>query len=261
MKWFVEPGLRYERGTQEIWIDGAAVADYQFRKSDARIAVGRVLGRWGEIRVAAYTGQNEGSPRIGLPEYPSVDERRAGGEARFRIDTADSVIFPTTGSGVDLRYRHSSESLGADKNFSRIRGAATHAWSFGKNTLVPYLEYGDNLEPVESFFSLLPMGGLFRLSGLGSNELLGEKIVLARVLAYRRLFQFDVAGMGIRIIAGLSLEAGNAYDTDESISWGNTLKGGCIFVGGETFIGPVIFAYGRAEGNRDRFYFAIGDRF
>jgi hypothetical protein len=34
-----------------------------------------------------------------------------------------------------------------------------------------------------------------------------------------------------------------------------------VFIGGDTFIGPIIFAYGRAEGNRDRFYFAIGDKF
>jgi NTE family protein len=39
------------------------------------------------------------------------------------------------------------------------------------------------------------------------------------------------------------------------------VKAGSIFIGGETFIGPVILAYGRAEGNRDRFYLAIGDRF
>jgi outer membrane translocation and assembly module TamA len=39
------------------------------------------------------------------------------------------------------------------------------------------------------------------------------------------------------------------------------LKGGSVFIGGDTFLGPVIFAYGRTEGNRDRFYFAIGDQF
>jgi len=261
MKWFVEPSLRYERGTQEIWLDGFAVADYQFREADARIAAGRVLGRWGEIRVAAFTSENRGSPRIGLSDFPSLSEQRAGGEVSFRIDTEDSVVFPTSGSEVDLRYSHSSESLGADKEFNRFRGFASHAWSFGKNTVVPHLEYGDNLDPAESFFSLFAMGGLFRLSGLGHNELLGEKIALARLLVYRRLFQFELAGMGIRIIAGLSLEAGNAYDADDSISWGNSLKGGSVFIGGDTLMGPLIFAYGRTEGNRDRFYFAIGDRF
>ena len=261
MKWFVEPSLQYRKGTQEIWTDGLAVADYEFTSSEARFAAGRVLGRWGEIRLAAFTGQDRGSPRIGLPEYGSASEQRAGGEAQFRIDTVDSIYFPTIGAEVDLAYTQSSESLGADRAFERFRGSAGYAWSFGKTTIIPHLEYGDNLEPVESFFSLFPMGGLFRLSGLGNNELLGDKIAMARVIALRRLFQFELAGMAIKIYAGLSLEAGNAWEASEDISWGSSLKGGTVFVGGDTFIGPVIFAYGRTEGNRDRFYFAIGDKF
>ena len=71
----------------------------------------------------------------------------------------------------------------------------------------------------------------------------------------------DLAGMKIRIYAGLSLEAGNAYLAEDSITWGNMLKGFSVFVGGDTFVGPVILAYGRTDGNRDRIYLAIGDRF
>ena len=261
MNWFVEPSLTYKRGTQEIWFGGQAFADYSFRAADARIAVGRVLGRWGELRIAAFTQQNRGSPRIGSPEFGSIDEQRGGGEAHFQIDTEDSVVFPRSGADVDLVYTASSDVLGADTQFKQLWGSASYAWSFGENTVVPHLEYGDNLDPAESFFSAYFMGGLFRLSGLGNNELFGDRIALARLVAYRRLLRFDMVGMKVNIYAGLSLEAGNAYFAGEDVSWGNTLKGGSVFIGGDTFIGPLIFAYGRTEGNRDRFYFAIGDKF
>ena len=117
------------------------------------------------------------------------------------------------------------------------------------------------LSPAESFFNAFFMGGLGRLSGLGNNELFGDKIALAKLVAYRRLLRFEAAGLQVKIYAGLTLEAGNAYFDDENISWGNMLMGGSVFIGGDTFIGPIIFAYGLTEGNRDRFYFAIGDRF
>ncbi len=81
MRWFVEPSLGYERGVQEIWLFGNAYAEYEFRSLDARITAGRVLGRWGEISVAAFTRDNRGSPRIGSPEFDSADETRAGGQA------------------------------------------------------------------------------------------------------------------------------------------------------------------------------------
>jgi NTE family protein len=261
MNWFVEPSLRYERGTQEIWFDGQAIAEYQFSGFDARLAAGRVLGRWGELRLSALTGDYRGSPRIGIPEFGSVEERRGGGEVRFRIDTEDSVVFPRSGGDVDLVYTVSSEALGADTHFERLWGKASYAWSFGENTVVPAVEYGQNLDPAESFFSAFFMGGLGRLSGLGDRELFGDTIALAKLVAYRRLLRFEAAGMKVKIYAGLSLEAGNAYFDGESVSWGNMLKGGSVFIGGDTFIGPIIFAYGRTEGNRDRFYFAIGDKF
>lgn len=261
MNWFVEPSLRYERGTQEIWFEGEAIAEYQFAGFDARLAAGRVLGRWGELRLAAFTGDYRGSPRIGIPEFGSVEERRGGGEARFRIDTESSVVFPRSGADVDLVYTVSSEALGADTHFKRFWGKASYAWSFGENTLVPAVEYGDNLDPAESFFSAYFLGGLGRLSGLGNRELFGDKIALARLVAYRRLLRFETVGIKVNIYAGLSLEAGNAYFDGDSVSWGNMLKGGSIFIGGDTFIGPVVFAYGLTEGNRDRFYFAIGDSF
>jgi len=261
MKWFVEPSLRYERGAQEIWLGGQAWAEYEFRTVDARVAAGRVLGRWGELRLAAFTADNRGSPRIGLPGFESEDLRRGGGEARFRIDTEDSVVFPRTGALVDLRYTRSSESLGSETDFEQFWGSASYAWSFGENTIVPSVEYGENLAPLDSFFNAYFLGGLFRLSGLGEKELFGDTIALARVVGYRRLLRFEIAGLRFNIYAGLSLEAGNAYFEGQDISWGSLLKGGSIFVGGDTFIGPIILAYGRSEGNRDRFYFAIGDTF
>jgi NTE family protein len=155
----------------------------------------------------------------------------------------------------------SSESLGSDTGFEQIWGKASYAWSFGENTIVPSVEYGENRKPLDSFFNVYFLGGLFRLSGLGNKELFGDSIALARLVGYRRMFQFEAAGLKFKIYVGLSLEAGNAYFDGQEISWNSMLKGGSVFVGGDTFIGPIIFAYGRTEGNRDRFYLAIGDTF
>jgi NTE family protein len=72
---------------------------------------------------------------------------------------------------------------------------------------------------------------------------------------------FDVVGMKIRIYAGLSLEAGNAYLADDPVKWNTMLKSWAVFVGADTFIGPAILAYGRADNGSGRVYFAIGDTF
>jgi len=261
MKWFVEPSLAIEKGTQEIWVDGQAWAEYQFRSYGGRLDAGRVLGRWGELRIGAFSRHVRGAPRIGLPEVGSEEEGRGGGLARFRIDTQNSVVFPRSGGSVDLLYEKSSAALGAETDFQRVWGTGSYAWSFGENTIVPSVEYGDNLDPVESFFSSYFLGGLFRLSGLGNRELFGDRVALARVVGYRRLVRFQLVGVKVNIYGGGSLEAGNAYAAGEDVGWASLTKAGSVFLGGDTFLGPVILAYGRNEGNRDRFYLAIGEWF
>jgi NTE family protein len=261
MKWFVAPSLEYQRGTQEIWFDGQAVTEYQFQTYAAHLAAGRVLGKWGELRFSAFTSKNKGSPRIGFEAFPDVDENRGGAELTFRVDTQDSVVFPRSGAKVDAFYSVSSDNLGADTEFKRVWARGSNSWSIGEFTLAPYLEYGENLEPRESFFDLFFLGGFGRLSGLGQNELFGDRVAFGRLVAYRRLWHLDMAGIKIRLYAGGSIESGNTFDVEESITWNNMVTAWSLFVGADTFLGPVVLAYGNAEGGRDRFFFTIGHQF
>lgn len=260
-KWFVEPSLRYEHSTQEIWFDGLAIAEYQFRTVDMRLAAGYTLGRWGEFRVAAFTGTNDGAPRIGIPGFDAIRESRGGYEARLRIDTEDSVVFSRSGADVNVVYTLSSDALGTEADFEQIRGDASYAFSVGENTFIPYVEYADNLAPVTSFFDTHSLGGLFRLSGLAPKELLGERIVFARVAGYRRFVDMDLAGLGVEVFAGLSLEAGNAYLGEDPVSWNTMVRSWSVFLGADTFVGPAVLAYGRTETGRDQVYLIIGDMF
>ncbi len=261
MRWFVAPSAEYLRGTQKIWFEGKAIAEYKFRTAEARLAAGRVLGKWGELRLGAFTSDVRGKPLIGDPDFESGSERRGGGTLSFRIDTEDSVVFPRSGADVKILYTVSSETLGAETEFERIWGSASYAQSFGEYTILPYIEYGDNLEPAESFFDLFFVGGFGRLSGLGEKELFGERVMLARLVAYRRLVNFNVVGMQVLIYAGGSIEAGNAYFEDEPLTWDSLQNAWSLFVGADTFIGPIFIGYGHSEGGRDRVYFSIGHQF
>ncbi len=263
MRWFAEPALEYRRGTQEIRFEGQALAEYEFTHARAELAAGRFLGRWGELRLTAFTSDNTGEARIGIPElFGTASERLGGGELRFRIDTEDSVAFPRAGANVDLYYTLSSEALGTEYDFERWWGRASYAWSFGENTILPAVEYGENLDDVTSFFDLYDLGGLFRLSGLGTKELLGDRMALARIVGYRRLVDLEIAGINVKVYAGASLEAGNAFLLDDtSFTWDTVITAGSIFVGADTFLGPAILAWGLSEGGRDRVYLAIGGSF
>jgi NTE family protein len=261
MRWFAAPKLGFRRSMLDIWFEGQPVAEYQLDTADARVAVGRVLGRWGELRASAFYSDISGEPRIGLPIFPSGDENRGGVELGFRVDTLDEVAFPRHGSEVKARYTTSSSTLGSDVDFEQVWASAGHAWTVGSLTLTPYLEYGENLDATNNVLDLFPLGGFGRLSGLGQDELLGERAVLANLRGYWRLFGLDLAGLRVRLYTGFSLEAGNTYFEDEPMTADSLLMSGSLWVGANSPLGPARLAWGLTEGGRDRIYVLIGDRF
>ena len=260
MRWFVAPRLSYRRLEQALWLDGKPITEYTVSTEEARLEAGRVLGAWGELRLGAFFSSNQGENRIGLSAFPDFSEERAAGEASFRIDTLSSTVFPRHGTDLLVRYTLSSQALGSDEDFEQLYVRGFTALSFGDNTITPMLELGENFEDVGRLLGLYALGGLGRLSGLGTNELLGERLAFGSVQYYRRFKNLDMASLHLRLYGGLTLEAGNVYARDEAITTASLRTGWGVFVGAETPIGPLYLAYAVTEG-RDRVYFAVGDHF
>jgi NTE family protein len=260
MRWFVEPSVGLRREMASLWADGKPVVQYRIEDVSARFAAGRVLGRWGELRATAFTAEAKAAPHIGSPIFPGDKERRGGLSLGFNVDTVDKVAFPRHGVEAHAYYERSSEALGAENDTDLASARVSYSISFGQNTLTPHIEYGQNFDSTLDYLNLFKLGGLGRLSGLGDNELLGEKMALARLLYYYRLTNFRAAGFSVQLYAGASLEAGNVYAREESITGSSLLTAWSLFVGADTPLGPVLLGYGRSE-DRDRFYLSIGDRF
>ncbi|MGH8586112.1 MAG: hypothetical protein ACREWE_08030 [Gammaproteobacteria bacterium] len=63
--------------------------------------------------------------------------------------------------------------------------------------------------------------------------------------------------------AGVSLEYGNVYEDRDDISLtpGNALLAGSVFLGVDTVLGPMYLAYGHAEQGNDSIYLYLGRLF
>ncbi len=58
--------------------------------------------------------------------------------------------------------------------------------------------------------------------------------------------------------AGLSLEAGNAWQRSEDISTSDLIYASSLFVGFDSVIGPVYLAYGHANNGENGIYIRLG---
>ncbi len=261
LRWFVVPSINVSRIRQDVWADGEPLATYHFDERKIAVAAGRVLGNQSEVRLTAFYSDNTFDLQIGNPILPDLEEDRAGFNLRFYHDTEDSVMFPRSGSEIRFNVIRTLEAMGSDTDLTQFSLRMSRAWSFGKYTVIPYLEYGENREPATNFADLFFLGGPGRLSGLGFRELYGDTIAFARIQSYRRLKKIDLAGIAIRIYTGISLEAGNTFFYDQSVSIDDLRYGGTVFIGAETPIGPLYLGYGYTDGGRNKWYMAIGDHF
>jgi NTE family protein len=261
MRWFADPKFSWERINQSVFEDGKPVADFRNSVREGRLDLGCVLGDWGEVRVGAFLADISTELQIGDPIFPEVQERDAGIEASFRVDTLDSVVFPTHGWDAEITYTRSFEAFESDASFERAFGRIGYAFNHGKNVFIPSLEASAILDGPTTLLSSYPLGGFLRLSGLGTTELLGRSGGLGRFLYYRQLWNLGVGSLRTPVYVGTSFETGNVYDDGEPFTFHSLQTGAALFFGANSPLGPVYLAYGIADGGRRRVYLNIGSRF
>jgi NTE family protein len=134
--------------------------------------------------------------------------------------------------------------------------------SFGRTTGVFSTNAGITLEPnVTDVRLLYPLGGFLNLSGLRANSLMGPDFAIARLLFYRQIGRGGPGYFDVPTYLGFSLESGNVWQNRGAMSFGSTRKDGSIFLGMDTFLGPVYVATGFDQHGAQAFYLFLGRTF
>ena len=253
-RYFVHPSVLVKRENVDLFQGEEKVAEYRQKQGGVTLAAGRELGTWGEFRLGWRRFTGESSVLVGDPTLPAVNFDTGQGFVKLSIDDVDNLYFPHSGIFGELEWRSSREELGDDSDYDQALLSAFGVQSWGRNTIMGGLSYfttPDDNAPVESLFRA---GGFLRLSGLHSDELSGQHYAQLTANYRRQIFDFNLMPTYI----GASIEVGNVWDNKDDISFGSTINAGSIYLGLDTFVGPLYFAYGQAEGGRSSIYVFLG---
>lgn len=220
---------------------------------------GRELGTFGEFRLGVYRGLGEARVKVGDPALPNLDFDTGGAFASLRFDTLDDAQFPRSGVRSDLTWTLSRPGFGADNDFDTIEADVAASWSRGKSTLQLGVTYATTLESDNTVQDFFPLGGFLRMSGLERGQISGPHAALARLLYYRRIGDTTGGIFETPVYIGMSAEAGNTWQSRSAISFDSLMINGSIFMGIDTFVGPLYLAAGFAERGRTNFYLFIGE--
>jgi len=257
---FVSPTLDVLQTSIDTSALGGSFAKFKVGLISGGLDLGLNLRRWGELRVGVVRGSGRARPRDGAPDVPDLDFDRSGPRVRLILDQLDDPNFPRSGWFALTELFSARESLGSDEGYDRLHVALFGAASAGRHTLLGSLEHGSALGTQLPVFEDFSLGGLFRLSGYPLDSLSGPKLDLGLLSYY-----YQVADYGAKFIssiyAGGSLEAGNVWQDDQDVSLDDLRWAGSLYVGVDSYIGPIYVAYGWAEDGHDTWYLFLGRSF
>ncbi|MNT28139.1 hypothetical protein D3C72_1638030 [compost metagenome] len=105
--------------------------------------------------------------------------------------------------------------------------------------------------PVQSLYRL---GGRWRLAGFQHNQLTGQDYALGFVGYTYELGK--VLGRSAQV--GGTVEYGNAWQRRADMSLSDGIWNGSVFLGFDSWIGPLIFGMGFGEGGRNVLFIELG---
>lgn len=261
LRYFASASVAWRREDLPVFIDGAPIALVEITEAGAGLAVGRNMGRWGQLRLGLSRGVGDADVTIGPQDVPFEPVDITSWRATLRFDTLDSPTWPTRGGLGGVEWRRATEALGGQTNTEAVEVEVDWTFSIGGARLVPGARAVIDLKDTGAFGEGATLGGLFTLSGYGPFELIGNESVLGRVIYYQRLTKEVLGTLPAGWYVGASLEAGNVFDIDETIAASELLYGGAIFVGADTPLGPMILGFGYSEPSSQRVYLSFGRSF
>lgn len=232
----------------------------RFRLQDefAGLDLGTRLWQAGELRIGYNRGVGRIMERLGPAKLPSNFDR-GWVHADLVIDNLDSASFARDGIYASTSVIASREELGASDNYTRVEGQMFAPITFGENTIVPRvsaaLKVGGGHVPI---YDQVPLGGFLNLSGFRRGSLFDDNAALVELVYYRKLVDLG-PGVARSIYGGFSVEAGEVWGDHFHLQ--DATIAGSVFLGADTFLGPLYFGVGFAEGGNAAAYLQLAPLF
>jgi NTE family protein len=240
--WFVEPGVRATRSTEDLYFDDETATRYNFDAVYAYLEGGRVFGTNAELRVGLRNGSQRATRDIAFPGLPSVPKEAYGGVfASYTYDDRDREALASNGWLHRLRYYRGLDALGSHREYDRLEGVLMRAWPVGGNLITTQVAGGAHFDGELPFYDLFTLGGPISFPGLGLGQLRGTSYwtgtasYLVKVADISPLF-------GHLFYAGGSLIAGDMSGRVDAVHE-PTIFGASLLLGGRTPLGPLALSF------------------
>jgi len=266
--WFVMPHAADLSNDFYVYQQQSLLAVYRVHTFRYGVDFGHQFGNWGEVRVGAQRQEGHYVLKIGdasdpnLPVQSFVPYDNRNYFVRLTYDRLDDINFPHSGQKAILQWSGNRNATGAQQVSDQVTLNYLGAYTWGRDTLSFSASGGTTLQAnLKDINLLFPLGGFLNLSGLRPDSIYGPNYGIARALFYRQIGRGGPGYFDVPTYLGMSLEAGNVWQSRSEAKLSNTQKDASVFLGMDTFLGPVYLAAGFDEHGNQQFYLFLGRTF
>jgi NTE family protein len=250
-KWYVAPSLQYGSQSTDLFAQGRRLARAGYNVGGASLVLGRELGIGGDLQLGIT--RQRAVTTVEIPQGGPADYAYDTTQfLRYRLDTLDSLGFPSRGLFLDaLLERSPGGAAAATLARSSVVGmAALHSSNWAGHVYGEWARAQRGSAP-------LTLGGFLRLSGTVPDSVEGQNIGFTRMVLARRIGSLPVT-LGGTLRAGFSLEAGGPYDGEHPLRASTLRKAGSAFLAVDTRFGPAYLGAGATRDGDRTLYLFLG---
>jgi len=247
----------YDSFEEYIYSDGNKIGEFQNINNGISFSIGRQIKRLGTLSITSQVKSTEIRSISGLG-YPIEKMELKNIAIQSIVDTQDKYPFPTKGKYYQFFYAVSSATfLNSQKSFFKIFSSLESFFTILKrNTLHPKVVWGTS-DLTTPFAEQFRLGGLSSFYGLHDNEYFGCHLFLSS-LEYRYLFPFRI---GFDVYWSVRFDIGATWNNALDIKPEDIEQGFGTSLSVQTFLGPIMVAYGCNSEGRQMVYFSAGYQF
>jgi NTE family protein len=259
--WYIVPNASWQKHPVRVDTGTGTVSQYSVEEADLGIDLVRELGDIWEARAGIVYRSGESRLEIGDP-VPDVGGSFEAGGAVFGLtcDSLDDLAFPRSGWLVRTDWFLPVSSFKEDQD-ETVRLRLDHAMDVGRGAIALGGELSTVVGREGSVESFFPLGGFLRLSGLHADEISGPTAVLGRAIYMHPLSRSGLERKLFTWYGGVSAEIGNIFPDIHEVTWSDLKPSGSLFLGVDTFLGPLYLGYGMTEGGNQNVFLVLGRLF
>jgi NTE family protein len=251
--WYVAPTIQIGAASFDLFANGRRQVRYGYTANSASFAVGRQLSNWGDFQIGINREHDKSNPI--LPEVIGKESSlfTTTQFARFRLDTLDSLAFPTRGNLLSVNWER---ALNQDFQKKYILNSSLVGMAAFKNGDWAGHVYGEWARS-QGDTAPLSLGGFLRLSGTPADSLSNKTVALGRIVVAHKIGSMPAA-LGGAVRLGFSAELGGGFGEGEAVKLSKIKRSGSSFVSFDTRFGPLYFGAGATQGSGSTFYLFLG---